>query len=77
MFPESRFIAMQVTIYNNFIIIVIIIIIVFSLIALHNQIKVNSRRAKKANSIQYCYRKWELMYEFFHKHSPMGTAWMK
>ena len=46
----------------------IIIITVFNLIALPNHNKVGPKRTKKASSIQFGYRKSELMHECFPKH---------
>ena len=46
----------------------------FSLIALRNQSKVDTWRAKKASSVQNGYRKSETHARVFPKHLRMGTA---
>ena len=59
--PEKKQVLFSVAIGNvelTIIIIITIIMTVFRLIEYHNQNKVYPKRAKKASSIQYCYRKW-------------------
>ena len=53
--------------------IIIIVIIVFSLIAAHNQNKVNPRSAKKASSMQYVRWKCGTPALVCPKHVRMGT----
>ena len=54
-----------------------IIIIVFCIISLPNRNNIDPRRAKKASSIQYGYRKWGTHARVFIKRLAHGTARMK
>ena len=55
----------------------VIIIIVLSVISLANQNEVNCRRAKKASSVQYIYRKCGTHARRFPKHLRMDMARLK